>query len=182
GERVAARINAYNHGRSEPIEVWFEPGKFLVSEAGILLVRASLVKQTTATVFAGVDSGLNHLVRPMMYGSYHHIINASKPEGRTRIYTVVGNICETDTFGWDRQLNEVHEGDLLAILNAGAYGHSMASNYNSRLRPPEILVHEGTAHVIRRRETLDDLLSTQIELETLIEKAPSVIKEPIKVK
>lgn len=182
GERVVARMNAFNKGRSEPIEVWFEPGKFLVSEAGVLLVRASLVKQTTATVFAGVDSGLNHLVRPMMYGSYHHIINASKPEGRTRIYTVVGNICETDTFGWDRQLNEVHEGDLLAIKNAGAYGHSMASNYNSRLRPSEILVHEGKAHVIRRRETLDDLLATQIELEELKPKDHTNAADPVKLK
>ncbi len=167
GKRLAARIDAFNKVRETPIEVWFEPGKFLVSEAGVLLVRASLVKQTTATVFAGVDSGLNHLVRPMMYGSYHHIINASKPEGRTRIYTVVGNICETDTFGWDRKLNEVQEGDLLAIMNAGAYGHSMSSNYNSRLRPAEILVHEGEAKLIRRRETIEDLLSTQIELEEL---------------
>ena len=165
GKRLAERINTFNNAREQKVEVWFEPGKFLVSQAGVLLVRTSLVKQTTATVFAGVDSGLNHLIRPMMYGSYHHIINASEPEGRNRIYSIVGNICETDTFGWDRQLHEVHEGDLLAILNAGAYGHSMASNYNSRLRPPEILVIDGRAHVIRRRETLDDLLATQVMLD-----------------
>jgi diaminopimelate decarboxylase len=161
GALLSERLKTFNKGRKEPLEVWFEPGKFLVSESGVLLVRVNLVKQTTATVFAGVDSGLNHLVRPMMYGAYHHIVNASNPSGRNRIYTVVGNICETDTFGWDRQLTEVREGDLLAIMNAGAYGHSMASNYNSRLRPPEILVRHGKARVIRRRETLDDLLATQ---------------------
>jgi diaminopimelate decarboxylase len=163
GRKLTERLTRFNAQRENPVEVWFEPGKFLVSEAGTLLTRVNLVKQTTATVFAGVDSGMNHLIRPMMYGAYHHITNVSGPERPTRIYTVVGNICETDTFGWDRKLAEVREGDLLAIRNAGAYGHSMASNYNSRLRPPEILVHEGKAHVIRRRETLDDLLATQID-------------------
>ena len=165
GRRIAERLAKFNAGRSTPVEVWFEPGKFLVSESGTLLVRVNLVKQTTATVFAGVDSGLNHLIRPMMYGAYHQIDNVGNPDGNTRIYTVVGNICETDTFGWDRKLAEVREGDLLAIRNAGAYGHSMASNYNSRLRPPEILVHNGKPLLIRRRETLDDLVATQLEQE-----------------
>ena len=155
----------FNTGRSTPVEVWFEPGKFLVSESGTLLVRVNLVKQTTATVFAGVDSGLNHMIRPMMYGAYHQIDNVSNTGGNTRIYTVVGNICETDTFGWDRKLAEVREGDLLALRNAGAYGHSMASNYNSRLRPPEILVHNGKPLLIRRRETLVDLIATQVAHE-----------------
>jgi diaminopimelate decarboxylase len=124
----------------------------------------NVIKQTTATVFAGVDSGLNHLIRPMLYGSYHHIVNASNPEGTQRIYTVVGYICETDTFGWDRKLHEVREGDILAFLNAGAYGFTMASNYNSRFRPAEVLVHNGAAHIIRHRETMDDLLRNQVEL------------------
>jgi len=168
GRLLSQRITAFNAGREKPIEVWFEPGKFLVSEAGTLLVRVNLVKQTTATVFAGVDSGMNHLLRPMMYGAYHHIMNASNPSGKNRIYTVVGNICETDTFGWDRQLHEVREGDILAMANAGAYGHSMASNYNSRLRPPEVLVKDGKAHIIRRRETLEDLLACQVEMEELV--------------
>lgn len=165
GRKLTKRLEQFNKGRNTPVEVWFEPGKFLVSEAGLLLVRVNLLKQTTATVFAGVDSGLNHLIRPMMYNAYHHIENASNPGGSPRVYTVVGYICETDTFGWDRKLTEVREGDLLAIRNAGAYGHSMASNYNSRLRPPEILVHEGRPVVIRRRETIDDLLATQQDAE-----------------
>jgi diaminopimelate decarboxylase len=164
GQRLSERIATFNADRAVPLQVWFEPGKFLVSAAGVLLARVDQVKHTTATVFTGVDSGLNHLIRPMLYGSYHHILNVSNPEGKPRIYTVAGYICETDTFGWDRKLSEVREGDLLAFRNAGAYGWSMASNYNSRFRPPEVLVHEGKAHVIRRRETLDDLLRTQVEV------------------
>ena len=164
GLQLSERLIRFNAQRTTPVELWFEPGKFLVSEAGVLLVRVDQVKQTTATVFAGVDSGLNHLIRPMLYGSYHGIVNVSSPEGKPRIYTVAGYICETDTFAWDRKLPEVHEGDLLAFLNAGAYGYSMASNYNSRPRPPEIMVHEGKAQLIRRRETIEDLLATQTEI------------------
>ncbi|MCX6139270.1 MAG: diaminopimelate decarboxylase [Candidatus Kapabacteria bacterium] len=164
GAKLSARIAEFNATRTEPIEVWFEPGKFLVSESGTFLTRVNVIKQTTATVFAGVDSGLNHLIRPMLYNSYHHIINASNPTGTPRIYTVVGYICETDTFGWDRKLNEVREGDVLAFLNAGAYGFTMSSNYNSRYRPAEVLVHEGKALLIRRRETMEDLLRGQIEV------------------
>jgi len=163
GAKLSARIAEFNASRSTPIEVWFEPGKFLVSESGTFLTRVNVIKQTTATVFAGIDSGLNHLIRPMLYNAYHHIINATNPTGTTRIYTVVGYICETDTFGWDRKLHEVREGDILAFLNAGAYGYMMSSNYNSRYRPAEILVHNGTAQLIRRRETMDDLLRGQIE-------------------
>ena len=147
------------------LELWFEPGKFLVSESGILLVKTNVVKTTPATVFAGVDSGMNHLIRPMMYDSYHDMVNISNPKGTKRVYTVVGYICETDTLGWDRQLNEVREGDLIAIKNAGAYGFSMASNYNSRLKPAEVLIHNGKANLIRKRETFDDLLSHIVEID-----------------
>jgi diaminopimelate decarboxylase len=163
GQRLGERIRRFNAERDTPVELWFEPGKFLVSEAGVLLVSVDLIKQTTATVFAGVNSGLNHLIRPMLYGSYHGIVNVSRPEGKQRIYTVVGYICETDTFAWDRLLPELQEGDVLALLNAGAYGFSMASNYNSRPRPAEVLVKDGAAMVVRRRETVDDLLALQME-------------------
>lgn len=165
GQRLGERINTFNKGRTAPVEIWFEPGKFLVSQAGHFLVSVNVVKQTTATVFAGVDSGMNHLIRPMMYGSHHEIVNVTNPDGTPRIYTVVGYICETDTFGWDRKLSEVREGDILAFKNAGAYGYSMSSNYNARLRPAEILVHNGQARIIRRRETLNDLLATQLIVE-----------------
>ena len=123
-----------------------------------------MIKQTTSTVFVGVDSGQNHLLRPKMYDAYHHIVNISNPKGEKRIYSIVGYICENDTFGWDRQLNEVREGDILSIRNAGAYGFSMSSNYNSRYRPAEVLIKDGKFKLIRKRETFDDLIKNQIDL------------------
>jgi diaminopimelate decarboxylase len=148
------------------LEIWFEPGKFLVSECGYLLVKTNVVKQTPARTFVGVNSGLNHLIRPMMYDAYHDIINVSNTDSsRQQVYTVVGYICETDTLGWDRTLNEVKAGDIIALKNAGAYGFSMSSNYNSRFRPAEVLVHQGQAKLIRRRETMDDILKNQIVLD-----------------
>ena len=165
GKKLSKSFNNFCKEYGKDLEIWFEPGKFLVSEAGYLLVRANVVKTTPATVFVGVDSGMNHLLRPMMYGSYHDILNLSNPDGTFRVYSVVGNICETDTLGADRKLNEVREGDILAIKNAGAYGFTMSSNYNSRFRPAEVLLLNGKALLIRRRETLDDLLSTMVETE-----------------
>ncbi len=164
GKELSTRFKEFCKDYGRELELWFEPGKFLVSEGGLLLVKVNTVKQTMATVFAGVDSGQNHLIRPMFYDSYHHIVNISNPEGKPRIYTVVGYICETDTFGWDRKLTEVREGDVLAILNAGAYGFTMSNNYNSRLRPAEVLIRNGKAELIRRRETLNDLLNTQVDI------------------
>jgi diaminopimelate decarboxylase len=149
---------------SEP-EIWFEPGKYLVSDAGILFVKTNVLKHSPATTFAGVDSGLNHLIRPMMYGSYHEIVNVSNPEGEKQEFSIVGYICETDTFAWKRKMNEVREGDILAILNAGAYGFSMSSQYNSRPRPAEVLIYNGRPYLIRQRETLEDVLRGQIEIE-----------------
>lgn len=151
------------YGRS--VEIWFEPGKFIVSEAGILLVRVNVIKPTPATVFVGVNSGFNHLIRPMMYDAHHEIVNVSHPDRPRRIYTVVGYLCETDTFATDRPIAEVREGDILAILNAGAYGYTMSSNYNSRLRPAEVLIYRGTSHLIRRAETIEDLLQTQLPMQ-----------------
>lgn len=144
------------------LELWLEPGKFLVSEAGYLLVRTNVVKQTGTTVFAGVDSGQNHLIRPMFYNAYHQILNLSNPHGVPQTYTVVGYICETDNFAEARQLPEIRPGDILCFCNAGAYGFTMSSNYNSRLRPAEVLVWEQQDYLIRQRETLEDLLRNQI--------------------
>jgi diaminopimelate decarboxylase len=162
GEKLTARFKEFCTEYGRELELWFEPGKFLVSQAGTFLVKVNVLKQTTAAMFVGVDSGLNHLIRPMLYNGYHHITNVSNPEGALRLYTVVGYICETDTFGWDRKLNEVREGDILAFNNAGAYGMTMASNYNSRFRPAEVLIKHGKAELIRRRETLDDIMRNQI--------------------
>jgi len=152
-----------DYGRK--LEIWFEPGKYLVSEAGCFLVRANVIKTTPATVFVGVESGLNHLIRPMMYDSYHDMVNISNINGTKRIYTIVGYICETDTFGLDRKLDEVHEGDIIAIKNAGAYGFMMSSNYNSRFRPAEVLILNGKANLIRKRETIEDLTKNQVEID-----------------
>jgi diaminopimelate decarboxylase len=168
GQSLSSRFNEFCAEYGRQLDLCIEPGKFLVSECGTLLVRANVIKPTISTVFVGVDSGQNHLIRPMFYDAYHHIVNVSNPEGAPRIYTVVGYICETDTFGWDRKLNEVREGDILAIKNAGAYGFTMSNNYNSRMRPAEVLVYDGKAHLIRRREKLDDLLTTQIPIDVSI--------------
>ena len=152
-----------SYGRK--LELWIEPGKYLVSEAGYLFVNANVIKATPTITFVGVNSGLNHLIRPMMYDSYHEIVNVSNPSGSQKIYTVVGNICETDTLGSDRKLSEVSEGHLLAIKNAGAYGYSMASNYNSRFRPAEVLILNGEAKLIRQRDTFEDLIRGQVEID-----------------
>jgi len=110
----------------------------------------------------GVNSGFNHLIRPMFYDAYHRIANISNPDGPKRIYTVVGNICETDTFAWDRVLSEVSEGDYLVFYNAGAYGFEMSSNFNSRLKPAEVLYENGEMRLIRNAEKFEDLLRGQV--------------------
>ncbi|MCF6295559.1 MAG: diaminopimelate decarboxylase [Flavobacteriaceae bacterium] len=165
GEKLTARFKAFckNYGRE--LTLAFEPGKFLVSEAGYFLTKVNVVKQTTSTVFAQIDSGFNHLIRPMLYGSQHEIYNISNPKGKQRFYSVVGYICETDTFANNRRITEISEGDILAFKNAGAYCFTMASNYNSRYRPAEVLWHNEQAHLIRERETFDDILNNQIEIQ-----------------
>ena len=164
GVKLSKRFNDFCKDVEKDLTLMFEPGKFLVSEAGKFLVNVNVVKQTTSTVFASVDSGLNHLIRPMFYDSYHHIVNISNPNAKERFYTVVGYICETDTFGTNRRISEIKEGDILCFNNAGAYCYSMSSNYNSRYRPAEVLVYQGKGHLIRERETIEDLLNKQIEV------------------
>lgn len=162
GVKLAEAFSQFEKESGKKLQIWFEPGKYLVSQAGYLVVKANVIKQTPATVFVGVNSGFNHLIRPMMYEAYHHIENISNPGGIPRIYTVVGNICETDTFAWDRTLPEVREGDLLVFYNAGAYGFEMSSNFNSRLKPAEVLVNGDKVSLIRRRDEFEDLLRNQI--------------------
>jgi diaminopimelate decarboxylase len=164
GLRLSKAFREFCEQYGRKLELWIEPGKYIVSEAGTLLAKTTVVKPTPEVTFAGINSGLNHLIRPMMYDAYHQITNVSNPGGQQKMYTVVGYICETDTFGHDRKLNEVCEGDILAIHNAGAYGFSMASNYNSRLRPAEVLVMNGEAKLIRERETFDDLVRGQVDI------------------
>ena len=167
GKQLSVQFKEFCKEYGRDLELAFEPGKFLVSESGTFLCKVNVVKQTTATVFAGVDSGFNHFIRPMFYDSYHHITNISNPDGPERIYTVVGYICETDTFAWDRKIPEIRENDILAFHNAGAYVFAMSSNYNSRLRPAQVLLKDGKAHLISRRETIDDLLATQVDVADL---------------
>ena len=162
GAKLSARFNEFQEEYGRPLTLAFEPGKFLVSQAGQFLVRVNAIKQTTSTVFAQVDSGFNHLIRPMLYGSQHQIRNISNPDGKERFYSVVGYICETDTFANNRRIAEIREGDILSFSNAGAYCFTMASNYNSRYRPAEALFQNGDWKLIRKRETFEDLIRNQL--------------------
>lgn len=165
GKKLSKRFNDFQKEYGRELTLAFEPGKFLVSEAGFFLATVNVVKQTTSTVFAGIDSGFNHLIRPMLYGSQHHIENISNPKGKERFYTVVGYICETDTFGNNRRIAEIKEGDILCFRNAGAYCFSMASNYNSRYKPAEVLWQDNKGILIRERETISDILRNQIMIK-----------------
>lgn len=167
GEKLSARFNEFCKKYGKELTLAFEPGKFLVSDAGVFLAKVNVVKQTTSTVFASIDSGFNHLIRPMFYGANHEIVNISNPKGRERYYSVVGYICETDTFGNNRRISEISEGDILCFRNAGAYCFTMSSNYNSRFRPAEVLWYRGQAHLIRKRETFDDLIANQVDVDNL---------------
>lgn len=162
GERIGARFQSFCSQYGRDLTLIFEPGKYLVSESGVFLARTNVIKTTVSTVFAGLDTGFNHLIRPMLYNAWHTIENVSNPQGKLRIYTIVGNICETDTFGENRRLPEIREGDILAFRNAGAYGFAMSSNYNSRLRPAEVLIWKNQPYLIRSRETLEDLTRLQL--------------------
>lgn len=164
GEALSRRFADFCKEYGRELTLMIEPGKFLVSEAGYFFAKCTLVKQTTSTAFVGLDTGFNHLIRPMFYGAYHKIINVTEPTFKPRIYNVVGNICETDTFAADRRIAEVVEGDIICFYNAGAYGYTMASTFNSRPRPAEVLIYKGKAHLIRQRETFEDLLRGQPEV------------------
>lgn len=161
--QVLAAFDA--HETAKNLEIWFEPGKFLVSEAGYLVTSVNLIKATAATTFVSVNSGFNHLIRPMFYDAYHRIQNITNPSGPEKTYSVVGNICETDTFAWERPLPEIKEGDLLVFYNAGAYGYEMASTFNSRFRPAEVIVYNGRAQLVRKRDTFEDLTRNQVVVD-----------------
>ena len=140
GKKLSKRFNLFCKSYGKNLTLIFEPGKFLVSEAGKFICKVNSIKQTTSTVFAQVDSGFNHFLRPMMYGANHHIENISNPDDTERYYSIVGYICETDTFASNRKISTISIGDLLCFNNAGAYCHTMSSNYNSRYRPAEVLL------------------------------------------
>jgi len=165
GQQLGDAFEAFCESYGRKLEIWFEPGKFLVSESGHFLASTSLIKESPACTFIGLNSGFNHLLRPMMYDSYHHIVNISNPKGEEKMYNIVGNICETDTFASDRWISKTEEGDVICFLNAGAYGFSMSSEFNSRLRPAEVMIYNGKAQLIRKRQVFEDLLHNQVEID-----------------
>ena len=165
GEKLTERFHKFCKNYAKEVTLAFEPGKFIVSESGYFLTSVNAIKQTTSTVFAQIDTGFNHLIRPMLYGSQHAIENISNPNGKQRFYSVVGYICETDTFANNQRINEITEGDILAFKNAGAYCFMMASNYNSRFRPAEVLWYNNNAHLVRKREVFEDLTKNQILID-----------------
>lgn len=181
GVKMSERFNRFCREYGKELRLIFEPGKFLVSESGYFLVKVNVVKQTTAKLFIGVDSGLNHLIRPMFYDAHHHIVNISNPKGAQKLYDVVGYICETDTFAENRLIQETKAGDLLAFFNAGAYCFSMASNYNSRFRPAEVFVYNGVDYLVRKRETFEDLMANQIEVDVTVGETPLKLPELTKL-
>ncbi len=164
-QKVKETLQKLKDTYNRNFQVWFEPGKFLVSESGTFITTVNVIKNNKAATFVGVNSGFNHLIRPMFYESYHKISNISNPDGPIQNYAVVGNICETDTFAWDRPLNEVREGDLLVFENAGAYGFEMGSNYNSRFLPAQVMLKNGQVYLIRKRDVFEDLLRNQIDID-----------------
>jgi diaminopimelate decarboxylase len=162
GKKLAESLHSYEKSSGHKLKLWFEPGKFLVSEAGYFISSVNVIKETPTVTFVGLNTGLNHLIRPMFYDAWHTIVNISNPDGELKRYTITGNICETDTFATNRAVNEIHEGDYLIFKNAGAYCFEMSSNYNSRYKPAEVLVEQGRDRLIRKADAFDDLLRNQV--------------------
>lgn len=165
GKKFTESFNQFCEKQGKEYTLEFEPGKYMVSNAGYFVAKANLVKQTTSCTFIGLDTGFNHFIRPMFYNAHHEIENMTNPSGEKKVYNVVGYVCETDSFAQDRIIPEVRKNDLLMFRNAGAYCATMASNYNSRPRASEVLLHKGEQYLIRRRETIEDLLATQMDVE-----------------
>ncbi|NGP89071.1 diaminopimelate decarboxylase [Fodinibius halophilus] len=164
GKALTTEVHSFYDDYGSRPEIWFEPGRFLVSECGYLLCSVTVLKGDRDLPYAGTDTGFNHLLRPKLYGAYHDICNISNPEGELQNYHITGNMCETDFLGRDRPVARIREGDILCIKNAGAYGACMASNYNSRLRPAEVMIREGKVQLIRERETYEDLVRNQLDV------------------
>jgi diaminopimelate decarboxylase len=159
GQRVSERFELFCKDYGRELTLIIEPGKFLISDAGFLLTTVHAVKDSGSKTFVGTDTGMNHLIRPALYNAYHEILNASGVNGNSITADIVGNICESaDVLGNDRSIAVPKVGDVLCVKNAGSYGFSMASNYNSRALPAEVLVRDNHATLIRRRQALQDLL------------------------
>ncbi len=171
GIKITDEFENFCKSYGKELKLELEPGRYLVAESGYLLATVTSVKKGEKYIFVGTDTGFNHLIRPAMYGSYHEIYNASNPEGNKIPQVIAGNICESgDTFTRDengiveRLLPEFREEDIVCIANAGAYGYSMASFYNSRPRPAEVLVDKLGVKLIRKRDTLEDLFKNMRDI------------------
>ncbi len=166
GAKLGDAFKSFCNSYGRDLELWFEPGKFLVSESGYLLAEVNVVKNNPNGTLLGLNTGLNHLLRPMMYDAFHDVVNLSKiGNDADSLYDIVGYMCETDDIAKNRTLPKTEEGDIIAIKNAGAYGFSMSSNYNSRFRPAEVLLYQDKMHLVRERETMDDIIKNQILIE-----------------
>jgi diaminopimelate decarboxylase len=141
-----------------PLELLLEPGRAIAGNAGVLLTRVEYLKHTAHRNFAIVDAAMNDLQRPALYGAWHDILPVAPRTGDAEVYDIVGPVCETGDFLAKERLLSLAEGDLLAVRSAGAYGFTMSSNYNTRPRAAEIMVDGNQAHVIRERETFEDLV------------------------
>ena len=161
---IIDELKKFKLKKGKDLKLIFEPGKFLVSESGYFITKVNYVKESSKNTFIQVDSGFNHFVRPTLYKSFHEIINLSNPNDEKFEYSVVGYICEKDTFAEKRRISKISSGDILCFKNSGAYGFTMTSNYNSRLKPSEVCVYKNKIIEIRKREKFDDLLSGQIDI------------------
>jgi|SRR6185369_4561919 len=165
GALITKEVEKFVKGYGKFIEIKFEPGRFLVGEAGVFLGTVTDVKKTPYKTFVGIDAGMNQLIRPALYDSYHQIVNASNVVDDEEIVSVVGNICESaDFFARDRKLPKFVEGDIVAILGAGASGYAMSSLYNGRPQPAEILVEKNKSQLIREQRNFDFQVATKKKL------------------
>ena len=163
-EVINEEVEKFKLKKGKDLKLIFEPGKFLVSDSGYFITKVNYVKKSSKNTFVQVNSGFNHFVRPTLYKSYHEIVNLSNPNDKKFDYSVVGYICEKDTFAENREISKVSKGDLLCFKNSGAYGFTMTSNYNSRLKPTEVCIYKNEIKMIRKREIFDDLFRGQIDI------------------
>jgi len=158
GKKISSIFSKFCKVYGKELYMYFEPGKYVVAESGYLVIEVNTLKNNRGRLIAGTNSGFNHLIRPLLYGSFHHIENLSNPTGKFYDYDICGNLCETgDCFAEQRSIREIRESDKLVIKNAGAYCYSMGSIYNLRAMPSELLVMNGTEKLITKKPTNEEL-------------------------
>jgi len=164
GKKITSIFAAFCKEYGKELEMYFEPGKYIVAESGYLMIEVNTIKNNRGRLIAGTNSGFNHLIRPLLYEAYHHIENISNPKGKKYKYDVCGNICETgDCFAQQRELPEIREGDKLIIKNAGAYCYSMGSIYNLRSMPSELLIVNGVEQLVTKKLSNTELAESIVK-------------------